>query len=78
MSKSITETLVQRKVQMSVISGTNDSGNAIVVSRTYNRINPTATKEQMHATATAIGSLMEHSIANIYYDDKKMLEEIDA
>lgn len=78
MATTVKETLVNRKVQLAVNNGVSDSGNAVIVSRTYNRINPTATKEQMHATATAIGSLMENTIASIYYDDKKLLEELDA
>ena len=73
---SVTETLVSRKVQLKVTTGTDVNGNATVATRTYSNVNPEATAEQMHATAVAFGSLMDDTVASIYYDDKSLLSAV--
>jgi len=73
---AVTETLVKRTVQINVEDGTNASGTTKASKRTFSNINTTATAAQLHATAAAISSLMDNTIMGIYYDDKKLLEEV--
>ena len=72
----VNEVLTSRKVQISVENGTNASGTVKAASRTFSNINPNATAAQMHATAQALGTLMDNTVMGIYYDDKKRLQEV--
>ena len=73
---AVTETLVKRTVQINVEDGTNASGNTKTAKRTISNVNPAATAAQLHATASAISTLMDNTVMGIYYDDKKLLEEV--
>lgn len=73
---TVNETLVSRKMQLSVNAGTDVNGNAVVRNRSYNNINPDATPANIHATAVAIASLMDNTVTSIYYDEKMLLEEV--
>lgn len=75
---SVTESLVSRKVQIKLSTGTDVNGNATVATRTYSNVSPTATAEEMHATAQALGTLMDDSVIGVYYDDKKILQQVSA
>lgn len=73
---AVTETLIKRTVQMVVDDGTNVSGTTKSAKRTVSNINPSATAAQLHATAAALSSLMDNTVIGIYYDDKKLLQEV--
>ena len=72
----VTESLVSRKLLLSVHDGVNASGTARIKNRSYNNINSVADAEAMHKTAIAFASLMSNDLANVYYDDKKLLQEV--
>ena len=74
----VTESLVSRKLLLSVHDGVNASGTARIKNRSYNNINADADAEAMHKTAVAFASLMSNELANVFYDDKKLLQEIAA
>jgi len=73
---AVTETLVKRTVQINVQDGTTAGGTTKAVKRTISNVNPEATAAQLHATASAISTLMDNTVMGIYYDDKKLLEEV--
>ena len=72
----VTEALVSRKLQLSVHDGVNASGTARIRTRSFNNINADASAEAMHSTAVALASLMSNELANVYYDDKSILQEV--
>ena len=72
----VTESLVSRKLLLSVHDGVNASGTAKMKNRSYNNVNADADAEAMHTTAVALAGLMDNELANIYYDDKKLLQEV--
>ena len=72
----VTESLVSRKVQLAVHDGVNASGTARIKTRSFSNINADASAEAMHSTAKALASLINNDLANIYYDDKKLLQEV--
>ena len=74
----VTEELVSRKLLLSVHDGVNASGTAKMKNRSYNNVNADADAEAMHTTAVALAGLMDNELANIYYDDKKILQEVVA
>ena len=74
---SIDEILVSRKVILSVQDGVTASGATKLKNRSYNNISEDASAEGMHATALAFASLMKNDLAHVYYDDKKLLEEVE-
>lgn len=73
---SVTETMVNRRMTLAMNDGVNANGTAKTVSRSYSNLNELATPAQMHATATALSGLMDDSLCGIYYDDKKLLQEV--
>ena len=73
----IQESLVSRKVIVSVEDGQNANGSAIIKNRSFNNINADASVEAMHATAKALVSLMDKNLANVFYDDKSLLQEVE-
>jgi len=75
---AVTETLIKRTVQITVEDGTNVSGTTKSAKRTISNINPSATATQLHATAATLASLMDNTIVGIYYDDRKLLQELAA
>jgi len=76
MSTKVTETMVNRKMTIAMENGTNASGTTKSVSRSYSNLNSSATAAQIHATAKALSGLMDESVLGIYYDDKKLLQEV--
>ena len=74
----ITESLVSRKLLLSVHDGVNASGTAKIKNRSYNNVSSTASAEAMHKTAVAVAGLMSNELANVFYDDKKLLQEVAA
>jgi len=76
--KNVVETLVKRTVQITVEDGVNASGSTKTTQRTISNINPAATPAQLHITAAAFGSLMDNTVMGIYYDDKMLLQELNA
>ena len=73
---SVSETLIRRTVQLTVDDGVNTSGSTKTAKRTISNINPVATPGQLHATAAALATLMDNDVLGIYYDDKKLLQEV--
>ena len=73
----VTESLVSRKLQVSIHDGVNASGTARIKNRSYSNVNADASAEAMHKTAVALASLMDNDLANIFCDDKKLLQEME-
>ena len=73
----VTESLVSRKLQLSIHDGVNASGTARIKNRSYSNINADASAEAMHKTAVALASLMDNELANIFCDDKTLLQEVE-
>ena len=73
----VDEILTSRKILLAVQDGVTASGATKMKNRSYNNISEDATAEGMHATALAFASLMKNDLAHVYYDDKKLLEEIE-
>ena len=72
----VTESLVSRKLLVSVHDGVNASGTARIKNRSYSNINADADADAMHKTAVALAGLMDNELANVFYDDKKLLQEV--
>lgn len=70
---AIESTLINRKLLLSI-----NNGDSSKTSRSYNNLNPAATAEDIHATAMALASLMDKTVASVYYDDKTLLTEVEA
>jgi len=75
---AVTETLIKRTVQINIEDGTTAGGTAKATKRTISNIYTSATAAQMHAIAADLASLMDNTIVSIYYDDKKLLEDLSA
>ena len=73
----VTESLVSRKLMLSVHDGVNASGTARIKNRSYSNVNADASAEAMHKTAVALASLMDNDLANIFCDDKTLLQEVE-
>ena len=73
----VKESLISRKLQLAVHDGMTVSGAARIKTRSFNNINADATVDDMHSTAVALASLMDNELANVYYDDKKLLQEVE-
>ena len=73
----VTETLVSRKLQLSVRDGVTATGNSALKNRSYSNVNEDADAEAMYNTGVALASLVENELANVYYDDKKKLQEVE-
>ena len=73
----VTESLVSRKLMLSVHDGVNASGTARIKNRSYSNVNADASAEAMHKTAVALASLMDNELANIFCDDKTLLQEVE-
>lgn len=73
----VTESLVSRKLQLSIHDGVNASGTARIKNRSYSNVNADASAEAMHKTAVALASLMDNDLANIFCDDKTLLQEVE-
>ena len=73
----VTESLVSRKLLVSVHDGVNASGTARIKNRSYSNVNADASAEAMHKTAVALASLMDNELANIFCDDKTLLQEVE-
>ena len=74
----VTESLVSRKLLLAVHDGVNASGTAKIKTRSYSNLNADASTEAMFVTAKALGSLMDNELANVFYDDKSLLQEVVA
>ena len=74
----VTEELVSRKLLLAVHDGVNASGTAKIKNCTFSNLNADASAAAMHATGKALGSLMKKELANIFYDDKSLLQEVVA
>ena len=74
----VTESLVSRKLLLAVRDGVNASGTAKIKTRSYSNLNADASAEAMHATGKALATLTKNELANIYYDDKSLLQEVVA
>ena len=74
----VTESLVSRKLLLAVHDGVNASGTAKIKNRTFSNLNADASAEAMHATGKALATLTKNELANIYYDDKSLLQEVVA
>ena len=73
----VTESLVSRKLMLSVHDGVNASGTARIKNRSYSNVNADASAEAMHKTAVALAGLMDNDLANIFCDDKTLLQEVE-
>jgi len=68
----VTETHVKRTVQLALNnSGISDG----TTTRSFTNISKTATAAKIHSTAKTLSSLLDNSLANIYYSDRKLLVE---
>lgn len=74
---SINKVLVNRTITLALQDGTNASGTTVIKNRTFNCINPEATEEDMHNTATQLGSLMKNTVGSVYFSEKSLLEEVE-
>ena len=74
----VTEELVSRKLLLAVHDGVNASGTAKIKNRSFSNLNADASAEAMYVTAKALGSLMDNELANVFYDDKSLLQEVVA
>lgn len=74
MSVSVNETLATRKLQLALtVAGVGGSAGT-TTTKSFSNINKNATAAQMYAAADALGSLMDNTVASIYYVDKALLQ----
>ena len=73
----VTESLVSRKLQLSVHDGVNASGSPKIKNRSYSNINADASAEALHKTAVALAGLIDNELAHVFYDDKTLLQEVE-
>ena len=76
-SNTITESLVSKRLQLVVHDGVNASGNARLVTKSYNNINADVEKENLHEAALALGSLYANELSNIYHSEKYLLQSVE-
>ncbi len=70
---AVSEKVLKRALNINVVSGVDDSGEAKTKARSYNNINPEATLDQLHAAGQALGGLMTEDVDSICYTEKKEL-----
>jgi len=74
---SVNKVFVSRTITLALQGEASESGSTVVKNRTFNCINPDATEEAMHNTATQLGSLMKNAVGNVYFSEKSLLEEAE-
>lgn len=55
--------------------GKDDNGKVIVKTKTYSKVNPSATNDDVYAVAKAISSLQEHSLIEVQKIDNTTISE---
>lgn len=55
--------------------GKDNNGKVVVKSKTYSKINPNATNDDIYAVAKAISSLQEHSLIEVQKIDNTTISE---
>lgn len=55
--------------------GKDDNGKVVVKTKTYSKINPSATNDDVYAVAKAISSLQEHSLIEVQKIDNTTISE---
>lgn len=73
---AVSEKVLKRALNINVVSGVDDSGEAKTKARSYNNINPEATLDQLHAAGQALGELMTEDVDSICYTEKKELNAV--
>ena len=77
MSNNVSESLVSKKLQLSVISGVTASGAAKLATKSFANLNADASVENMHSAAKALGSLYAYDLAKIFHSEKYLLESVE-
>lgn len=77
MDNSVTRSLVSRVLTISVHDGVNASGTARIKNRSFSNINAEADDEALYSTAVALGGLMNHEVANIFFNEKNLLQAVE-
>lgn len=55
--------------------GKNDNGKVIVKTKTYSKVNPNVTNEDLYLVAKSISSLQEHSLIEVQKIDNTTISE---
>lgn len=75
MANLINDTLVSKKLNITILES--DASGGRTKTRTYNRINPAASKEDMYKAAAAIAGLMAQTVGGYYHSEKSLLQEVE-
>ena len=75
---AVSEKVLQRSLNLNVVTSMDDNGDVKVKARSYTNVNPTATAEQIHAAGEALSGLMTEDVQSICYTEKKELTNLSA
>ena len=70
---AVSEKVVQRSLNINIVTAMDDEGEAKTKARSYSNINPSASLEQLQAAGNALGDLMTEDVNSICYTEKKEL-----
>ena len=71
---AVSEKVLQRALNINVVTSMDDNGDPKTKARSYNNVSPEATLDQLHAAGTALGDLMTEDVNSICYTEKKELQ----
>ena len=74
---NVTKSLVSRVLTISVHDGMTVNGSARLKNRSFSNINAEADEEALYGTALALGGLMNNEVANIFFSEKNLLQEVE-
>lgn len=61
--------LVESRLRLLFKTGEDEEGNAIVKTKTFNKVRKSATADQLHAIALALASLSNYSLESVERND---------